>query len=687
VDQGPAFNTVPAAVEGFVQPSFEVETWPESASVLVVTAPGAVGKSATAAALAQSLSCPLIRAELAQVGSYSLSGLVQDATGFAGYIADVAQGAAALVVDSLDEALMKVGTQNFIAFLENVFSVAGSSSGARQPSVILFSRPDAAEYVQLVAAEQAAAVASVHLDFFDLDGAHQFIRSYMADRFAQTGRPEYNVQLAAPIPFGRLRDTQFQRIAEVIVRDAVPHVAVRWPDVKDFLGYTPVLAALGEALAVPNPQRAAMDLSTSADPSALLMDICESVLEREAGKFRAQMMAPLRADLPAESAGEVNEQDLYTPLEQILRLIGRIHGLDIAEAPPASLPVELRERYEAATQQFLADHPFMRNGSYGNLVFRDYVFAFAAMDPYVLACLAGNAATVVRDPGPYFAHFVYRLMDGAQDRSLPESIVGSILKSWLRDAELQGQGSTTVKLHITDDRGHVTCHSADESVAYTFSITGLSGAIQLEGPLRSLEVVTDSGVILGTRGGMLSLGPDVVIVADEIHIEADSVDIDCARGDRLGVFLGAESVNAYYLNSLNCPDAYGLTVFTEGTPPPHLRGYARKLGSVRGLVPWQDYVDLRAILLSFKPSVVRGPCVYWEKLDRTVVKDNENRRRILDHLLQEEIVVRDGDLYRVDLSSLGGMGFGLAEIKGGNPGDAVLNFLGELRYGPGSTHT
>ena len=115
----------PEKVPGYVPPTLSAAVWPAGASVVLVRRLCAVGKSAAAVAIAHELNWPIVLAEKAQVGSYSLSGLIQDAMGFGDtYIADVAAGRAGVVIDSLDEAHFRAGTENFLAFIDNVWKVS-----------------------------------------------------------------------------------------------------------------------------------------------------------------------------------------------------------------------------------------------------------------------------------------------------------------------------------------------------------------------------------------------------------------------------------------------------------------------------------------------------------------------------------------------------------------------------------
>ncbi len=141
-----AFSTV--AEVGYVWPGTTVVDEQVDAGVLLIQAPGAVGKSAAAKALAAELHWPLVDSAKAQVGSYSLSGLIQDSLGFGhSFLRDLSENATGIIVDALDEAQLRAGTQNFIEFLRNIANLSQSGPHAT-PRIILLSRPDTADLIR-----------------------------------------------------------------------------------------------------------------------------------------------------------------------------------------------------------------------------------------------------------------------------------------------------------------------------------------------------------------------------------------------------------------------------------------------------------------------------------------------------------------------------------------------------------
>ena len=686
VPQGLAFVDRPAEGPGYIMPSFEVIKWPVDASVLVIEAAGAVGKSAAAMALSARLRWPLIRAEHAQVGSYSLSGLIQDALGFSSsYIQEMAIGEAGVVVDSLDEAHFRAGAQNFLAFLENIQRASGAidpSSSPRKPSVVLFARTDTADLVKLSFADANLALAEIRLDFFNQEDARRFIDSHMARRFGETGRSEYNVRLRAPGPYERLRKLRFTQIAKALLHQQDGDIDKEWPRLRDFLGYAPVLVALAEALAVSNPAaaRETLERDLALDESNLLRVIVQSILDREQQKFSSLIYARLVASLPVESDAQLDINTIYTSEEQAIRVSAVVDRNELRAAPPASLPTALRPAYEEAAKQFTADHPFVRNGQYASVVFGDWVQATTCLSTFAQLALERRPHLLVRKVGPFFAHFVSDQMKSA---GVTEALVEALLSSWSQEAELSRFPFHEARVILGADASNLTCVEGkdihDSTSKYDFKIVECTGALTLFGPLNNLTLLSDQGLILGRRTEQLSLGPTAIIAANELVVDAEIVVVEPVRGKEGGVTLSAlAAFSADYVIQVRATTDQ-LTVYVD-SPPQAFRPYASTLTMESNVVPYFDYVDLRAILTSFKPSAAGGPAVYWEKLDRAILKDNLNRKRLYKALSNAQVTYRSGDLYRLDLTALAALKFNLSDVKGGNPSPNVLSFLARTRY-------
>lgn len=678
VDQGPAFDVAPGEVPGYVAPSVTIEDWPEGAPVLLMEAAGAVGKSAAAAAVAERLNWPLVRAELAQVGSHSLSGLIQDAVGHrSAYMQEVASGRTGVVVDSLDEAHLRAGTENFLAFLTNVQNSAGGRNPipGRMPSVVMFSRTDTAEFVRLVFDDAEIPIAHARLDFFDHSGACSFIAAYLRQRFDETRRPEYNVALASPRPFEVLRDRRLQRLAEVLLQQERVRLSEQWPSVADFLGYAPVLIALAESLAVTNPNSASLALD-SGDQNGLLRQIVDAILSREQLKFCSHMQPQLHANLPADEAGEIVAATMYTPVEQCVRLAAHVNGGELATDLPAALPNSVRGGYEAAIATFFPDHPFIRSKSFTSIVFSDHVAAVTCMRTEARAALSDPPEKNIDHVGPFFARFLEHEA-GSESRVIPENLVEHVMTSWSQEVDLVRSSDSEIRLVLMGESPVLYCIRQDsgnaDAVELEFELSELSGAFHVTKPTKRTTILTDAGIIVGRRGQSIQLGPRTVMVADEMVVEVETLRIDTDKGRHGGAFLAARSLLANYLVNVECgPGDLRLYV---ADPPPRLRQYTHELRYRDISIDFARLIDLRNILTSFRPSAKGGLSVKCVKLEHKIIKGNGHRQQILEYLMSNGSISKQGAWYSLDLNSLGTLGFSVTDLNSGEPSSAILAFL------------
>lgn len=212
------------APHGYVEPTLELVEDAPTARVVLIQAAGAVGKSAAARALASRLNWPLVRAEKAQVGSFSLTGLLHSALG-SEYLTAVDTGRAGVIIDALDEAHLKAGTSNLLEFLENVRTVAESEArDGRSASIILFSRVDTAELIRISFDDANTPLAVMSLSFFEKSAAEKFIENHLTRRHDEVQDPKvkslYNVARAWQVPYGQLRDLRISQVMSRLVGGA-----------------------------------------------------------------------------------------------------------------------------------------------------------------------------------------------------------------------------------------------------------------------------------------------------------------------------------------------------------------------------------------------------------------------------------------------------------------------------------
>lgn len=681
----PAFLANPHTIEGYVWPNIEMAQNSPGARVLLIEAIGAVGKSAAAAAIADRLNWPVIESARAQVGSYSLTGLLHDALGFdSDFMAEVSRGDSGLVVDSLDEAHLRAGTSNLLAFLENVNSLANTKAGSGV-SVVMLSRPDTAGIIRMAFEEFGAPLMEVRLEFFDALKAATFINSYLRRQVSNGKSGSYDVVIKHPKAFAELRDHRLKFIAEAMLGHSISNLVNAWTDVRSFLGYAPVLEVLSEALAVANPHKdLAKKPAIAISSRKILLDLVKELLDREQGKFSTQTADSLLARLPADV--EVKKFAPYDADEQAGRLIAKMIGIDYSGDRPLDIPDAIRADYEAHANQFLQDHPFLEGRHPVNVVFGDYLLARASTDP--TNSLAGKPVQIEEAAvGPFYYRFVQEMAPtrpGDSNPTVREGIVSALVASQIKSQPVTSLDRASL-WGWTQSDGAASLEIYDPGVDdyLNFAVEGLTGALAVRGQLRQAIILTDEGIILSEKDGRFAIGPMAIVVCDELLVDSpllqvEGVPVDGA--DRYPNMIAARRFDAARLSRIevSSPD---LITIRGACPWPLLRPYVAADGEVN-FTAYSAYMDLRALFRFFRLGAGAAPNVFAEKLEQGIVKKNERRSRYLSRLCEAKIFWKADSHYYLDTQKLADHSLNLQKLLDGQPGTAVFSFIDWLDRGP-----
>ena len=681
-----AVRLVPAVPEGYIWPNAISAQLVDSPRVMLVIAAGAVGKSMAAEALAASLGWPLVDAARAQVGSYSLTGALQDALGLdSTYVQEIATGRAGVVVDALDEGHLRAGTSNFQEFLDNVRRLAGAESN--QPGIVLFSRPDTAEIIQTYMTDSQTAMTVLQLDFFTYSQACDYLESRLADLDNKYPNRSYGIARRHPSSYAALRDLRLGEIATALLGRVVGNLADDWTEVAEFLGYAPVLSVLAEYLAVANPSVAVARPATQRlEPTIILLQIIDSILEREQAKFKDQVCTKLLAQLPADLEWPQIEH-VYSKEEQSVRLVSRYFSLQVTIQVPAMLPAAARQQYELDADQFTADHPFLSGSNAVNTVFNDFMLAKAAVDATCQLAFADTAGVLNRAPGPFFYRFVHAFAPRPHQfdeetpfPEIPERLIGPLIESQSR-SQIDLTNSFFVVVLGNGGGALLIGRASNDPDApdLEFEVTDPSGILVFPTRLSRGIIITDGGVVLGTRGERFYLGPNVRITAPEIDIEADYLSVECGSKELPAAPCTLVSPEVRVVSNtrvdISRPNALSIV---GGATWPALRPFVVASQTRFDVVTSANYVDLRAIMRTFRQQAGNRPSVFKDLLEQRVVGSSKSRASFLNSLREMSIVEQASDHYYLNTKSLAARGINLSGLINGQPTEPVLDFLLEL---------
>ena len=294
---------------------------PAECSILLVSAPGAVGKSTLARQIAYRTGSVYI--DLAQsepVGGNTLSGGLARS----GLYSSWENEELTVMIDGLDEAKLKVSEGGFHAFLSDIGVL---SSRRKRMKTVVFGRTKTIEDAWLyIPGEYRVAV--LEIGYYGIEASIEFAETTLHENHSDR------------LPFASVDREALTLLLERL-RSATEG------DENRFAGYAPVLQAVAERVASEdNPINFINELKRGGQPPVTLQSITLSILRREQGKLnQIQLQDPTL------------HEKLYTPEEQLARLVSLTY-----KTPPPQLPEMSPEDLTTYTEKvgpWLEDHPFL----------------------------------------------------------------------------------------------------------------------------------------------------------------------------------------------------------------------------------------------------------------------------------------------------------------------------------------
>lgn len=468
-----------------------------------------------------------------------------------------------MILDALDEAHIRAGTQNFEAFLEDV---SGRLKAPRaQPVVVLFSRSETADLIALSLDIHEVPHASLTVDFFDQPRAEAFLAKRLdthAPRFAEAR----------------------ERFFSLVYRLLEAPTSQPWNEqrVRSFLGYAPVLEAVADYLRVPNYQslineldevETRPDLGPSGMQWRFLGQIIAALLKRE----RDKVVTAVRGGLEAEATrqGFTGWDALFSADEQCARVLAKVLNAPVRiPLTGTGMPQALLSRYEQAVGPNLSEHVFLgEQGGFANVVFAEYVYAWALTHGVRPLRLSLRPRLVEHRPSPILGRFVVALgreSDGSV--TIDGEDVGLIYESFLSQVTRQ----INVTMAMFGNGTDVDCivSSDDKDVEEVLFRVGVSDSgIHLRRRLANGEVRVDADVRIGIPGVGFLLGPNVELTCGTLRLMTGVVDVDVERD----VVILAKSLAA---------ESYDLRLRTFNNSRGRLRVFWPDL-----VYPWIQYRD------------------------------------------------------------------------------------------------
>ena len=418
---------------------------PGETSVVLLSSPAAMGKTTLAQELAHRQQATLWQLAQISVGSATFTGTVQNLYGAdASTVFDqVASGQHLFVLDALDE----TKTRSPHGFDDFILDVSLRMKAPRAaPTLVLLGRTETVEWVELLLDDDSVPYAHYAIDFFDRQGAIDFIALRLDARRAEDGRQSIH----GLSPFRKVRDQVFDLVYRIL-GEAESGDPWETEAVQSFLGYAPVLEAFVDFLDDTNPTDLAAQVRSlvtafeQGDASArdrwrFLVRIVDNLADRESRK----LVDPLReahATTPWDGWHK-----LYGADEQCARVLERTVGPAAGPLVPVHVvPDPIAGAYDSAVQAHNDEHVFVgTRAGFANVVFQEYLYAWALThgDDRLREAVRAHIRSVRYLPSPLLARFMLHFSESESDRQLSGQDVGLLydsivsrlspsLKTWL----------------------------------------------------------------------------------------------------------------------------------------------------------------------------------------------------------------------------------------------------------------
>lgn len=611
VDQGlPTFKEAPLGLSN----ELNSEVDPFKSPILLVSAPGAVGKSTLARQIAfetGAVYVDLARAE--PVGSNTLvGGLVKSGLYERWQTNDVG-----ILIDGLDEARLRVTQEAFEAFLRDV------DQFSREHSVptVLFGRTGAIQDAWLVLSNTAV----LEIGYYGTEAAADFAEALLrAER--PTSAHAATERKAIELLLSRLREQ-----TEI--------------DGDRFVGYAPVLQAVAQrVIQEGNTSALVAEIEAGAQP-VTLNTVVSSILERERGKLGTmQFSSPKLAE------------NLYSADEQLDRLIALIYRLP----PPnvSGLSHDDAHVYDAALKTWVPEHPLLGGREAPSSAVFDAVIAVRALKRSDSAevALDRELARGAASANPFLAEFYAPQGGNGGHTFLPPQHVGIIYSSLRARLSLGDTASLLVEApeEGTEDeilRAEVEItlgRRGSDRPQYLRFESDQTGPIRLGAHVEDVDVaVPHTRVEIGPGAEALLIAP-ISVQCETMVLSANKLIVETAQGrSDAAVFLEA----SHYEGAM--------------TSVPIVRGGASLSASWPGVLshPWTSFASdpspvsdpridealrrLRKFVIAFRSHSKGSLARYRDKLDHARMTKGSGQA-VLNLMLHDGILSIAGNMYMLD---------------------------------------
>ncbi|RVU77387.1 hypothetical protein [Pantoea dispersa] len=607
-------------------------------NIILISAPGAVGKSMMARELCNATGAIYLDLSVASTiaGNYVIGGLANK-----NILQEWDQGSVGLVIDSLDEARLRVTQTSFEDFLKDVHNV---SSRNNKP-IIIFGRVGIIEETWLILKENHDLNCPVfEIEFFNDSEAKDFIKKSLNNLASNNEVNEDYKHLSTSLNDHKsVYDTSISEVVQAL-KDISGSESTR------FFGYAPVLDAVSKVIgAISNPSKISEEMKNILN-GEMLLNISRTILVREQGKLTAQLSEKFNS----------LKNDLFTKEEQLNLLACRLFDIN-SVVTPNSLSNELISIYNDAVDNMLPQHPFLdgTGRKTAGSVFEACILSHALLsenDSISIAaqkyCLSGRTT-----PNPFLFDFFVEARPEQGILKIKSSHIGIIYDSVL--SKLKNTDDATLIVNDEEDTTlnvEFVIYEADSIKEIEFSSDGYD-VISLGSKVGGVFINTDTSNVSFSASEQLELISPISITCDELSINSDKIIIKSVKKNE-------ENTSVVFdAKHFKCDKPIGVPLVRNGAEL-HVNwpssdafpwsAFSNKITTGSSDEKVQDALRVfRRIVMAFRSHSKGRLARLQDKVNHARMLRDENGRKLLDKLITDGVISSEGHMYYLDANTLG----------------------------------
>lgn len=612
------------------------------ANIILISAPGATGKSAMAEYLSKTLRIPVFNlSSYDAVGANSIGGLIMkelDSNDIFVYHNGLKNGTCSMIIDGLDEASIQITNESFEAFMKDIAFFAKDAQGL--PFIIL-GRPAVIENATLSLESNNVKVTLLQIEPFTIEKAKEYID-------VQTeGNGKYRY------------DKQYRDVRDYII-DEIGGFFKKESDINNlvferFIGYAPVLDSIKTLLSVENNYfNLLQELQNNKKQKIeLLVDIVEKILERERKKIHEEVL---------EQFFDKNRDEAYkadirakcgTFEDQCCRVIDYLLGEN--SYYPLFEDDNIDNQYNQKINEWIANHPFVDTHEkwFVNIVFESYVIAYLCCQPKYQP--KAIKAMGIKNSCSYLFLYIFDEISDSKEISIP--MVSYFINSFKAMDKRHDVGMIELFSSDDDNGDVVNCslnfgrEGAGKEYEFNFK-AHIGDEVLLPSPLSSINVdvplnIRMNRVYTELQSPISIQCNKLSIISKEVLISSDSQRADLILDCKEIVLFAPDGSPTTLINKI--PDKSTVKIITKSVLPYPFSEY--KYNSDARFLDDDDLVfaftKFRRMILMFRSHSKGVLARYCSKIDNRI-KKTAIGRSIIDKLLKEKVIWKDNDYYYID---------------------------------------